>query len=71
MCCNTSARLTRATPCITANLLQTNKVDAQCDELATTLRVESRQFAATAPVLSVGYLVAFVCVILHLAVSIE
>jgi len=46
-------------------------VDAQCDELATTLRVESRQFAATAPVLSVGYLVAFVCVILHLAVSIE
>jgi len=30
-------RQTRATRCITANMLQTNKVDAQCDELATEL----------------------------------
>jgi len=29
---------TRATRCITANVLQTNKVDAQCDKLATELR---------------------------------
>ena len=39
--------------CITANVLQTNKVDAQCDKRdqtkLTTLRAESRQFPATAP----------------------
>jgi len=35
---------TRATRCITANVLQTNKVDAQCDKLATEL--SSQRFAS-------------------------
>jgi len=43
---------TRATRCITANVLQTKKVNAHCDKLATELvsKLESRQFSATAPV---------------------
>ena len=45
---------TCATRCITANVLQTNMVDAQCDKLAaelslTTLRVESRNFQPPHP----------------------
>jgi len=32
---------TRATRCITANVLQTNKVDAECDKLATELSWQS------------------------------
>jgi len=44
--------------CITANVLQTSKVDAQCDKV-TMLLVESCQFAATAP--------AFNLLNLHLA----
>ena len=31
------AEKSRATRCITANVLQTNKVDAECDKLATEL----------------------------------
>jgi len=35
-----SCRLqTRATLCITVNVLQTNKVDAQCNKLATELKL--------------------------------
>jgi len=33
---------THVTRCITKNVLQTNKVDAQCDKLVTTLPMESR-----------------------------
>jgi len=57
-----SCRLqTRTVRCITANVLQTNKVDAQWDKLATEpswqlIHVKSRQFAATAPAFNIPHL---------------
>jgi len=48
--------------CITANVLQTNQVDAQYDKLVTklykltTLRIESCQFSANAPAFNLFHL---------------
>jgi len=47
--------------CITANVLQTNNVDAQCDKLCNraklaTLHVESHQFSAATPAFNLPHL---------------
>jgi len=50
----------QATRCITANVLQTSKVDTQCDKLATYLSwqwcVKSRRFSATAPAFNLPHM---------------